>query len=223
MTRFDLRTRLFAVALSALAGYVDAIGFLKAGGFFVSFMSGNTTRLGVGIALHGRHGAIAGGLITTFVAGVMLGSFTGHLARHHRPAAVLALVAALLGLAIFVDPWQPAAAVALLALAMGAENAIFERDGDVPIGLTYMTGALVKVGQRLVLALLGGNPTGWLPFLLLWAGLAGGAVAGALCHQALGPWALRLAGAYAVVLTVAAFRMPPPILRVASPAPTVPQ
>ena len=37
------------VALSTLAGYVDATGFLMLGGFFVSFMSGNSTRLGVGL------------------------------------------------------------------------------------------------------------------------------------------------------------------------------
>ena len=44
----DYRRRDIALAagLSGVAGYVDAIGFLKLGGFFVSFMSGNSTRLG---------------------------------------------------------------------------------------------------------------------------------------------------------------------------------
>ena len=36
-----------ACALSALAGYVDGIGYLHLGGLFVSFMSGNSTRMGV--------------------------------------------------------------------------------------------------------------------------------------------------------------------------------
>src|SRR5882757_10886260 len=39
-----------ACALSALAGYVDGIGFIHLGGQFVSFMSGNSTRMGVSLA-----------------------------------------------------------------------------------------------------------------------------------------------------------------------------
>ena len=39
-----------AICLAALAGFVDALAYISLGGFFASFMSGNTTRLGVGLA-----------------------------------------------------------------------------------------------------------------------------------------------------------------------------
>ena len=61
--------------LAGLAGYVDSLGFLHLGGVFVSFMSGNTTRLAVNLA-EGRWlaaGAVAGVLLL-FVLGAMLGA-----------------------------------------------------------------------------------------------------------------------------------------------------
>src|SRR6202045_3544217 len=68
------RNVLLACALSALAGYVDAIGFLQLGGLFVSFMSGNSTRLGVSLAQAKWSGAgRALGLIGLFVAGATAG------------------------------------------------------------------------------------------------------------------------------------------------------
>jgi len=51
MHRYDRSRRQFAIALSGLAGFVDSVGFLSAGGYFVSFMSGNTTRLGVSLGI----------------------------------------------------------------------------------------------------------------------------------------------------------------------------
>ena len=64
---------MLAATLSALAGYVDAVGFMTLGGFFVSFMSGNSTRLGVGLSLgEWEHAAIAFGLIALFVVGVVM-------------------------------------------------------------------------------------------------------------------------------------------------------
>ena len=40
---------ILAICLAALAGCVDAIGFLQLGGYFISFMSGNSTRLAVNL------------------------------------------------------------------------------------------------------------------------------------------------------------------------------
>ena len=40
----------FALALSAVAGCADSIGFLEFSQLFMSFMSGNTTRFGVSVS-----------------------------------------------------------------------------------------------------------------------------------------------------------------------------
>ena len=123
---------------------------------------------------------MAAGLIAAFVIGVMLGTFANGLSAG-RPRLVLLCVALLLGIAAIADHvGLGAISVFVAAAAMGAENATFSRDGDVQIGLTYMTGTLVKFAQRLALALQGRKDTGWFSFLLLWVGLVCGGVLGAL-------------------------------------------
>ncbi|AGH51216.1 hypothetical protein G432_17490 [Sphingomonas sp. MM-1] len=203
VTRYDRRTWLLAACLSALAGFVDAVGFLKLGGFFVSFMSGNTTRLGVGLFNHGRDAAIAAGLLGLFVAGVVLGASVGRLADPDRRPALLALMAMLLGTAAGAAmAGADRIAVVLMAVAMGSENAMFERDGEIHIGLTYMTGTLVKMGQRIAAACFGGDRLGWLPYALLWTGLALGACAGAAIYPLLGLHALWIAAGVSAILAI---------------------
>ncbi len=173
------------MTLSALAGMVDAVGFLGSGGFFVSFMSGNTTRLGVGL---GRANWADGALfalmvITAFVCGVVLGTLAKRRIRLFANAsAILIAVAVLLTLAaLFAQLSEPDLGVfALLAFSMGAMNLVFEDKGEVRIGVTYMTGALVKLGSHIADALLGTAERTWLPFLLLWLALAMGAGVGTL-------------------------------------------
>lgn len=207
MTRHDRRTRMLAIALAGVAGFVDAIGFIASGGFFVSFMSGNTTRAGVGLAEGSLAAGGAAGLIGLFVAGVMAGTALGRRteAAGRRVTAVLCLVTVLLMAAGGL--WLaglPLGALAMLALAMGAENAAFEREGEVSIGVTYMTGALVKMGQHLTTALSGGPRWGWVPYGLLWAALATGAACGAAAFLQVGPAALGVAVAGAAGLTALA-------------------
>ena len=203
MTRYDKRVQALAIGLSALAGYVDAIGFIELGGFFVSFMSGNSTRLGVGLIERSHDAAIAGGLIATFVVGVIVGSLTGRMAGSHRRPVVLMLVAALLAVAAACSAiGATPIGVAAMVLAMGAENSVFEQGDDVHIGLTYMTGALVKFGQRAAAALTGGDRFAWAPYILLWAGLVVGAVSGAATHQWLGLSGLWFAAAFAAAFAM---------------------
>jgi uncharacterized membrane protein YoaK (UPF0700 family) len=179
------RNIILACALSAVAGYVDGVGFLHLGGLFVSFMSGNSTRLGVSLAGgHWSNAAEALGLIALFVAGAAAGSLivlgrSGNRQVRVLLAEALLLAASALGYAFGFSN----VAIAAMVLAMGLENAVFQIDGGAGLGLTYITGALVKVGQLAAAGLTGGARWAWLPNLLLWAALVAGAVCGALVYQ----------------------------------------
>ncbi|AXJ94864.1 MULTISPECIES: YoaK family protein [unclassified Sphingomonas] len=205
MRRYPRRFRALAAGLAALAGYVDAVGFLTLGGFFVSFMSGNSTRLAVGLAFHTHAAGIAGGLVATFVAGVVAGTLVAGAAGVRRAPVVLGCVAALLAIAALVAQMGSGMAAAfVLAAAMGAENAVFERDGEVAIGLTYMTGTLVKLGQRLAALVRGEDRRGWAGHFVMWVSLTAGAALGASMHQWIGGAAIWLAAALAATLAVVA-------------------
>ena len=190
-------------------GYVDAVGFMMTDGFFVSFMSGNSTRLAVGLIDGAAYAAVALGLIAAFVAGASIGALVGRMAKDRRGLAVLILVSLLLAAAATLSSFDAdRLAIMLLALAMGAENTIFAEDGEVRIGLTYMTGTLVKLGKNITTALLGGAPFGWVPYFLLWLGLVIGAALGAAAYVHAGPSALWPAAAAMAALALAAAKLP---------------
>ena len=191
-----------ACALSALAGYVDAIGFLHLGGLFVSFMSGNSTRLGVSLA-DGQWETAAGafGLIVLFVIGAAGGSLLVLGRGLHRQPWLLFTEALLLAIAALAYAFrQPTVAIGAIVLAMGLENAVFQIHGGAGLGLTYVTGALVKVGQLLADALMGGPRFGFLPNLLLWAALVFGSLCGALVYHWMNLGAIWFAAAFALAL-----------------------
>ena len=92
---------------------------------------------------------------------------------------------------------------------MGLENAVFQIGGGAGLGLTYVTGALVKVGQLLAAALSGGPRFAWLPNLALWAALVAGAAIGAVAYHRFALGAIWFAAMLALVLSaVLAFTHP---------------
>lgn len=207
MTRLDRNARLLAISFAALAGMVDAIGFLASGGFFLSFMSGNSTRLSVGVASGAPYIGMVALLLLSFVLGVTGGSLIGRhsiLSATRRQSLILGLIALLL----FVTPLLAAqnmllVGLCLAAFCMGAENTLFERDGSVSFGLTYMTGALVKIGQGLATLMSGGERLVWLPYLILWLGLVSGAAIGAGLFNIFGISSMWLPSAIAAFFALA--------------------
>jgi uncharacterized membrane protein YoaK (UPF0700 family) len=197
------RNIILACALSALAGYVDGVGFLHLGGLFVSFMSGNSTRMGVSLAEGHWRGAVeALGLIALFVIGAAAGSLIvlGH-GANRQPWVLLAEALLLAAGALCYTFGLANVAVAAIVLAMGLENAVFQIRGGAGLGLTYVTGALVKVGQLLAAALKGGARWAWAPNLLLWAALVTGSLCGALAYHWINLAAIWFAAGVALALS----------------------
>lgn len=207
MNALDRPRQALATALAALAGYVDAIGFLSADRYFVSFMSGNTTRLGVDFIIEGGKALLPALLVLGFVLGVAGGNVVAHRAGPWRKPAVLGLVTALLAAgSVFALSGRHETMMATLVLAMGALNNTMQRD-ETPVALTYLTGALVRIGQAIG-ALLTGRPTnGAGAYLALWLALAGGAAMGAAMFVDIGTASLPLGVGIAALLTLAGWRI----------------
>jgi len=192
-----------ACALSALAGYVDAIGFLHLGGLFVAFMSGNSTRMGVSLSeAEWSSAATSLGLIALFVIGAAAGSLIVLGRGVNRQPWILLAEALLLAIAALCYAFGLSnAAVAAIVLAMGLENAVFQIEGGAGLGLTYVTGALVKVGQLAAVALRGGDRFGWVSNLLLWAALVAGSLCGAAAYHWINLAAIWFAAGAALALS----------------------
>jgi len=201
-----------AGGLSAMAGFVDAIGFVHLGGYFVSFMTGNSTRAGVELT----NGSVTGwlrawGLVLMFVIGVVAGSLIGRRIVVRRATAVLSLVGTLLAAGALAGAIHPTAFLTapLMAIAMGALNTIFTRGGEVSVGLTYMTGTLVKLGQAVAAALNGESRRAWIRPFLLWLMISGGAILGALAYRLIGLTSLWIAVGVTALAALAVGRRSP--------------
>jgi len=141
-----------------------------------------------------------------FIAGVMVATIIARRFAERRKVAVLSAVTATLALAAALWMVMPGPfPLLLVAAAMGMENGVFARDGEVAIGVSYMTGSLVRMAQRLAGALMG-DPDRWafVPHLMLWLGFAVGVVAGAKTGLAAADAALWIAAIAAGGLTLVA-------------------
>jgi len=204
MRRYDPSLIAIAVTLAGVAGFVDSLVFAGLG-FFASFMSGNSTRLGVALGEGARSDAVvAASLLLAFLGGVVASTVIARrFPARRKPAVLLAatIVMALAALSVGHMPERLSAVIA--AMAMGALNNVFARQGEVTIGVTYMTGSLVKLGQGLANALMGdADRWGWTRYLALWLGFAAGAVIGVGFYMRIGLAALWPAAAALAVVTL---------------------
>ncbi|WP_455271923.1 YoaK family protein [Rhizobium herbae] len=200
---------LLVAAISFLAGMTDAAGLLIAGSF-VSFMSGNTTRAAVALADgQAAYAAVLLGGLLMFVAGNALGIVIAHNAAR-RAFRILAGATLLLALAaIITDPGLATLQFYAIVLAMGLVNAAVEQIEGLPIGLTYVTGALSRFGKGIGSWMVGTPRRDWGLQIVPWIGMASGGICGAFLERALGAGVLWLVCTLAATLAVLTFFIPP--------------
>jgi uncharacterized membrane protein YoaK (UPF0700 family) len=176
-----------AIVLAVVAGWVDASGYLHFAHVFVSFMSGNSTVLGIAIGQGAWHQALSPSMaMAAFVFGSFVGSLVRGSATYWRASLLLSLEAALLLLVLLLPRSGGALAPSIvpLAVAMGAQNAVMREVGGVRITLTYVTGALVNLGHSLAKACLRRDrPSAWRIHGSIWLALIAGGTGGAIAYD----------------------------------------
>ncbi|WP_297104860.1 YoaK family protein [uncultured Devosia sp.] len=190
------RHLVLGMVLTGSAGLIDAVGFIELGGYFTSFMSGNTTQGGAALV----DGAwpvvlLTASLIALFFIGSVLGALAAYSSPRWGPAAVSAvvLVGVVTTLALALAGYPANQAMLVLAASAGGQNAILPMRGAVRLGATFVTGTLYMAGQDLALALRGAAPPlRWLQHLTVWFALFAGAAIGALLYRLLGIGTLGL-------------------------------
>ncbi|EGH16956.1 hypothetical protein Pgy4_28410 [Pseudomonas savastanoi pv. glycinea str. race 4] len=83
-----------------------------------------------------------------------------------------------------------------------------EQVNGLPVGLTYVTGALSRFGRGLGRWILGERRDGWRVQLVPWVGMFIGAVIGALLEQRLGLNALLISGSLSALLGLLSLKIP---------------
>ncbi len=156
-----------APALAAVAGYVDAVGYLSLN-VFTAHMSGNSARLGVYLSHHGWHDALVVVFaVAVFVASIAAGTLIMELGarggRTHTDALLLLVEAALLAVFAVVGqlsqvqgriPSAPAVQfyglVACAVCAIGLQTASLQRISGQPVRTAFVSGMLTALADEIV-------------------------------------------------------------------------
>lgn len=191
-----------AFAFAAIAGYADAIGYLRYKAF-AGMMTGNTVLMGLAFFQPADRpaGEFAAVLAIFFVISCI--AFAA-LRWRCPPVIILAAEAiALLLPEIFHGPW----AIALLVIAMGLQNPLAQRLG-LALSTTFITGDILRFAAGLVGRVVPRQDQKSVPFAiygLAWLGYAVGAALGAAGFAALS-WPLIIPALGLAVIYWLAYR-----------------
>jgi uncharacterized membrane protein YoaK (UPF0700 family) len=142
-----------AVLLTWIAGVVDAIGYLLLAHIYTANMSGNSVALGIALGqANWSAAAFRFWPVLIYVAGLLTGRLFLEIGARlgiKRIASAAFLVEAVL-LAVATRGIQSYIAIALLAFAMGVQNAALTHFSSISLHTGFVTGTLVKLAENLM-------------------------------------------------------------------------
>ena len=200
------RPLILATVLTALAGFLDAAGYVELNHLYVSFMSGNSTHLGMSLPtgnLADIFGILA--IVGAFVAGACGGTW---ISDHGGANAVVLNIGGevllLFSALVLSSISLPHIALFLVAAAMGMQNSLHQIVAGADVGRGFITGVLFSLGQSLARMKNGdGQGRRALSSLFSWSAFVLGAVAGAFSLSYVGLVAcLGMAVTVAVVVMI---------------------
>lgn len=150
-----------AVALTAAAGYVDVVGYIRFLHVFSANMSGNHVRLGMALLDRNWPEVLVRGLpIFLFAAGAAVSEmWVRARGRHRRMGAIAGVwilemlllgVVVALGILKLSGWWSELISLGLLSAAMGLQNTSLRRAGALSVYTTHVTGSLTSTSMRIV-------------------------------------------------------------------------
>lgn len=220
---FGVEARLSWV-LAALAGLLGASAFIHTEGYFVTFMTGNTERA---VLSHFRgqsmFGISAALIILSFLSGVIVASlcrrhfWSGH---PHGPTMLTTLALMLAAAVDAIVDWGTGnidlITVLFVAFGIGALNTSFNKNGEVSVPLSYVTGTWVKLGQGIERHISGGDYADWMGYFLLLVSFITGALSGGFLSMVETGWSMLVTAAV-ICLIVSVYTFlheranPPPV------------
>ena len=191
---------LLSSVLVLLAGFIDSIGYLGLGKVYLSFMSGNSTKLG--IALFEADYALwaaTGTVVLLFIAGAFVGTFITESWGKWHLTLILIVECVLFLFAIMLSiRFHTQYIIFPIAMAMGMQNTMHQMVAHADVGKGFVSGTLFGIGQALAKAARGKAPASeWAVLALSWFIFVIGA--------ALGAWMLVNSGLLLSLITALLF------------------
>lgn len=198
-----------AVFLAFIAGYLDATGLLK-WKIYVSFMSGNTTQLGVALS-HNKWAVIITTLtvIGCFVLGIYSGTCLSLWKKCKIQTLPFYIVSGILLIYTAISLYyniNTTLSIAIIGFSTGVMNTIITSIGSQQINTDFVTGTLNSLARNTAMLSMSNDESNnkqyrlnAIHLLLLWTGFLLGAFTVPFLLPSLGNWTLSLPAVLLIV------------------------